>query len=217
MKANNIARRACAMGSLVAGLVWSVNGVAETPVRPFELGVEVGSAKHEYTLESIGDKSADEIAFRAYGSWFPQTQWAQVKPGVRAGYAYFGAAEMYRLDAGVGAYTVESEVSAFTLGGVLAVPIGNGPVEVWGEAGVAFWDLDLDQKASLTGSGISIQREMDTDSGTAPYIGIGAGVQLGKGFGLSLSALWYDMEPEYQGEDVDLKIRVVSAGASFRF
>ena len=218
MQFNDIGRRALVMGGLLTSLAWSVNSLAAAPARTFELGVEVGSAEQEYSLdEPIGDKSGDETAFRMYGTWFPQGSTNPTNLGVRAGYSNFGAAEVYKFDVGVAEYTVESDVSAFTLGGVLAAPIGKSPLEIWGEAGVAFWDLDLDQKASVPSLGVGITDEVDSDSGTSLYAGIGAGLQLGRGFGVSLSALWFNMEPEYGDQDVDLDIRVVSAGASLRF
>ena len=204
--------RIVAMGSLVAG-VWLAGTVQAAPARQFELGAEAGQAEQKYSLDGpIDDKSGDEFAYRLFGTWFPAETF-----GVRGAFADFGNTEVYSFSLGSADYTVESDVNAYTLGAVLTTPVSQGPVQVWGEFGVAFWDLDLNQKVSVPSLGVGISDELDSDSDTAPYAGVGLLLELGSGFGVGLSAFWYKMEPEYQGEEVDLDIRVLSAGASLRF
>lgn len=199
-------------GSLVAGVLLA--GIVQAaPARQFELGAEAGQAEQKYSLDGpIDDKSGDEMGYRLFGTWFPAETF-----GVRGAFADFGNTEVYSYSLGVADYTVESDVTAYTLGAVLTTPVSQGPVQFWGEFGLAFWDLDLNQKVSVPSLAVAVSDELDSDTDTAPYAGVGLLLELGSGFGVGVSAFWYKMEPEYQGEEVDLDIRVLSAGASLRF
>lgn len=188
-----------------------------------ELGLEYGKAEQEYSRDGYsGDNTGDENGYRIFGTYYFNSNM-----GIRIGYANFGEAETYSED--FWAYVPEinndvrfrvediSDAKALTFGAVVSTPITQGPFELWGEVGLARWDVEVNSSLSAPDYDVQVDAVKDSDSDISIYGGFGVRFQANEQFGLGISALWYTMEPDLFDETWDLQVQVISFNGSFRF
>lgn len=193
------------------------------PPKQLEIGFEFGEAEQEFSIDGYsGDLTGDDNGYRIVGTYYFSSNL-----GMRVGYANFGEATtnsedlwayVPELDEDV-LFTIEdvSEAKALTLGAVVSTPITEGPFELWGEIGLAKWDVDVTSTLRAPDYDVTIEQASDSDTGISFYGGFGVRLQASEQFGLGLSALWYNLEPKLFDDTWDLQIQVISLNGSYRF
>ncbi len=177
-----------------------------------ELGLDLGEAEQEYSADGDSPRrDGDDDAYRLTGTYY-----LGESVGLRVGYADFGDAEVEQQNLLLATRTLNSEADAFTFGVVLATPIRRSPVELWGELGLAKWDVSVHEYIRTVGNGYS-SGEVDSDSGLSLYAGGGLRFNVTREFGLGVNALWYMLDPTLAGYDYDLDVQVLSVNAAIRF
>lgn len=200
---------ALALACLVSSGVqaYQVNGTGAV-----ELGLDLGEAEQEYSADGDSpERSGDDTAFRLAGTYY-----LGPNVGLRVGYTSFGEAEVEQQRLLLATETIESEADAFTFGVVATTPINRSAVELWGELGLAKWDVTVSERLAFVGGGQS-SAEIDSDSGISLYAGGGLRFNVTRELGVGLNVLWYMLDPTLAGYDYDLDVQTLSASASFRF
>lgn len=171
-----------------------------------ELGLELGRAEQAISHRTV-DNQIDEAdqGYRMFASYYFTPMVA-----LRAGYADLGAVtfldESFREDAlnlNVERLSDESSPTAFTLGGVFSLPIDQAPFVFALEFGLIHWNLDYASTFVYEPDGGATARRIRTYSSSD--VGFYGGGTISYPFtpmlGVGLSALWYVLEPEINGDD----------------
>lgn len=189
----------------------------------WEAGIDVGRAEHALSHSSGDDNQIDETdsALRVFGSYYFTPSVA-----LRVGYADLGSVtfveDSFREDYLQMAVEQrqESTASAFTVGGVFSLPINQVPVVFGVELGMAHWNVEYDVTdiRRLDAGGTDNQSASYSSSDLGFYYGGSVVYQFTPTFGAGLSALWYVMEPEIDGDDrFELVVQTLNLNALMRF
>lgn len=171
-----------------------------------ELGLELGRAEQAISHRDV-DNQIDEAdqGYRVFASYYFTPMVA-----LRAGYADLGSVtfldESFRedyLNLNVDQLSDESSPTAITVGGVFSLPIDQLPFVFALEFGLMHWNLDYEFTFITTPDGGATQRETRTysSSDVGFYGGGNLSYQFTPAFGVGLSALWYVLEPEIDGDN----------------
>ena len=160
------------------------------------VGVSLGSANIEIDDSGV-NFDANDFGWKIFGVYMFNENW-----GIEGGYIDLGKPDDAINIAGVGSVNVEVDANGFELFGVGSFPVSTN-VDLFGKAGVIFWDADL--SANVAGTGID-----DSDDGTDFALGVGGRWNASDQFSLRGEWEWFNID------DAD-SVWMLSVGVEFRF
>jgi len=211
------------IAAALAGCLTLSSAQAATPLEQrWEAGVEFGRAEQALS-HSKSDNQIDETdsALRVFGSYY-----FTPSVGLRLGYADLGAVtfledsfheDYLQIDV---EQRQESSASAFTVGGVFSLPINQVPVVFGVELGMMRWTVDYDVTdiRRPDAGGTDNQSASYSSSDLGFYYGGSVVYQFTPALAVGMSALWYLMEPEIDGDDrFELVVQTLNLNALMRF
>lgn len=206
------------ISAAVLGAVLAVNAQAyeiTESQKNVEIGLEYGNYDQEYSIDGLdGELTGDDTGYRIFATFYQTSN-----IGIRVGYTDFGSAVIFDEYQSNGIdfieASLESSVSALTIGAVMSSAITNGPIEFNAELGLAKWNVDLayQENSSMFGS----YSDKDSDDGVSIYGGFGARLQATKSFGIGLNILWYVFEADLAGDTYDIQVDAITLNSVYRF